>query len=158
MEAITDNTITQRTEAAEAVLDDERECLKDEQAAFTQFRKHVAGMDVHAPTPTATTRVKSAIMEASEATTSTAKIEQVRNAYRETVMSMPHYDEDYGQSLTDDIAEEFSPELANALATADTLTPPTPRNASHRVPASHRRPNNTTQCPRPRSRLSPARA
>ncbi|GAA0458055.1 hypothetical protein MUK72_15665 (plasmid) [Halococcus dombrowskii] len=124
MEAITDNTITQRTEAAEAVLDDERECLKDEQAAFTQFRKHVAGMDVHAPTPTATTRVKSAIMEASEATTSTAKIEQVRNAYRETVMSMPHYDEDYGQSLTDDIAEEFSPELANALATADTLTPP----------------------------------
>lgn len=124
METTTDATVTQQIGAAEAALDDERECLKNEQAAFTQFRKRVAGMNVHAPTSTTIIKVKTAIMGVSEATTSTTKIEQVRNAYRETVMSVPHYDEDYGQSLTNDIAEEFSPELANALATANTLTPP----------------------------------
>jgi hypothetical protein len=122
--AIADTAVAQQIEAAETALDDERECLEDERAAFAQFRKRVAGMNVHAPAPTATTRVKSAIMGASEPTASTAKIKQVRNAYRETVMSVPHYDEDYDQSFTDDIAEEFSPELANALATADALTPP----------------------------------
>jgi hypothetical protein len=125
METITDTRVTQQIEAAEAALDNERGCLEDEQAAFTQFRKRVAGMDEHAPaTPTATTRVKNAIMGSSEAAASAAQIKQVRNAYRETVMSVPHYEDDYDQSLTDDIAEEFSPELANALATADALTPP----------------------------------
>lgn len=127
METTTDAAVTQQIETAEAALDDERECLEDERAAFAQFRKRIASMDAHAPAPTATTRVKRAknvIVGASEAPTSTAQIEHVRSAYRETVMSVPHYEEDYDQSLHEDIAEEFSPELADALATADSLTPP----------------------------------
>jgi hypothetical protein len=57
METTTDATVTQQIKAAEAALADERECLEDEQAAFAQFRKRVSSMDVHAPTPTATTRL-----------------------------------------------------------------------------------------------------
>jgi protein subunit release factor A len=127
METTTDAAVTQQIETAEDALDDECKCLEDERAAFAQFRKRVASMDAHAPAPTATTRVKStknAIMGASEATASTAQIEQVRHTYRETVMNVPHYEEDYDQSLDEDIAEEFSPELANALATADSLAAP----------------------------------
>jgi hypothetical protein len=127
MELTADTAVTQQIAAAVAALDDERECLEDERAAFAQFRKRVAAIDAHAPAAGATTRVKSAknaIIGASEAPASTAQIEQVRHTYRETVMSVPHYEEDYDQSLDKDIAEEFSPELANALATADSLTPP----------------------------------
>jgi soluble cytochrome b562 len=108
-----------------AALDDERDCLEAERAAFTQFRKRVAGMDVsESAMPTATTKVKNAIMGTSETSTSAAQIEQVRNAYHETIMSVPHYEDDYDQSLDTDLAEEFGPELANALATTDSLTPP----------------------------------
>jgi hypothetical protein len=63
-------------------------------------------------------------MGSSEATASGAQIKQVRNAYRETVMSVPHYEDDYDQSLGDHLATEFSPELASTLATADALIPP----------------------------------
>jgi hypothetical protein len=125
METTTDITVTQQIEAAGTALDDERECLEDERAAFAQFRKRIAGMDEHTPaTSTTTTRVKNVIMGTSEATASAAQIKQVRNAYRETVMSVSHYEDDYDQSLEDHLAAEFSPELASALATADALTPP----------------------------------
>jgi hypothetical protein len=122
---IADTAVAQQIEAAETALDDERECLEDERAAFAQFRKRVANMDVSASaTPTATTKVKNAIMGTSQPTASVAQLEQVQDVYRETVMSVPHYEEDYDLSLTEDLAEEFGPELASAFATVDSLTPP----------------------------------
>jgi hypothetical protein len=123
MELTADTAVTQQI-AAVAALDEERERLDVERAAFTQFRKRVAAMDVHTPTTNTAAGIKNALMGTSTATASSAQLEQVRTAYRETVMSVPHYDEDYDQSLDDDIAEEFSPELANALTAADSLTPP----------------------------------
>ena len=124
MKTIADNVIAQQIEAAVAALDEERERLDDERAAFTQFRKHVASMDIHAPSPHTIARAKNAVTGTSTATTSATQLKRVRDAYRETVMSVPHYEEDYGQSLNDDIAEEFSPELASVLAATDSLTPP----------------------------------
>lgn len=124
MEAIADTTTTQQIEAAVAALDVERERLEAERAAFAQFRKRVAATDVHAPSSPVITSIKSAVMSASETASSIAQTEHVRNAYRETVMSVPHYEEDYNHSLDDDLAEEFSQELASALATTDSLTPP----------------------------------
>jgi Fe-S-cluster formation regulator IscX/YfhJ len=123
MKTTTDTATTQQIEAAVTALDDERESLEAERAAFTQFRKRVAAMDVHTPPSHTTARIKNAIMGASEDTSSATQSRQVQSAYRETVMSVPHYEDDYDQSLDEDLAEEFSPELVSALATADTLTP-----------------------------------
>jgi len=39
----------------------------------------------------------------------------VRDAYRETVMSVPHYEAEYDDTYERSVAEEFSPELAYAL-------------------------------------------
>ena len=39
----------------------------------------------------------------------------VRDAYRETVMSVPHYEVEYDDTYERSVAEEFSPELAYAL-------------------------------------------
>lgn len=124
MKTMTSTTVTQQIEAAVAAVDDERECLEDERIAFARFRKRIAPLDVHPPTnPTTTTKIKDMIVGASSPTASATQTEQVRNAYSETVMSVPHYDEDYDQSLNDHLAAEFTSELAGALATTDSLTP-----------------------------------
>jgi hypothetical protein len=123
--ADTVTVVAQQMEAAETTLDDERECLEDERAAFSQFRKRIANIDVSSSvSPTTTTKIKNAIMGTAEPTTSSSQLEQVQDAYRETAMSVPHYEDDYDQSLPEDLAAEFGPELANTLATTDTLTPP----------------------------------
>jgi hypothetical protein len=38
-------------------------------------------------------------------------------------MSVSHYQEDYGDSLPESLAEEFGPEIATAVLTSDQLTP-----------------------------------
>lgn len=58
----------------------------------------------------------------------------VRDAYRETVMAIPHYQEDYAESFFDNVSQEFGRELATALAQGETLTPQLQRaliEASH---------------------------
>ena len=46
---------------------------------------------------------------------SAATAERVAAAYRETVMSVPHYDDDYGDSYADSLAAEFGESIAVAL-------------------------------------------
>jgi 6-pyruvoyl-tetrahydropterin synthase len=122
---IADTAVAQQTKAAETALDAERESLEDERAALSQFRKRIANIDVsRSVSSTATAKVKNAIMGGGGSTTSTDQLEQVQDAYRETVMSVPHYEDDYDHSLLEDLTEEFGPELGNAFATADFLTPP----------------------------------
>ena len=42
-------------------------------------------------------------------------LEQVREAYEETVMSVPHYDTDYGDTYRESVVAEFGPEVGTAL-------------------------------------------
>ena len=42
-------------------------------------------------------------------------LEQVREAYEETVMSVPHYDADYGDTYRESVVVEFGPEVGAAL-------------------------------------------
>ena len=39
----------------------------------------------------------------------------VRDAYEETLLSVPHYDEEYDETYLQSVAEEFGPDLATAL-------------------------------------------
>lgn len=43
------------------------------------------------------------------------QMERVRAAYRKTVMSVTHYDDVYGESLVENVAAEFGPDLAEGL-------------------------------------------
>jgi hypothetical protein len=47
----------------------------------------------------------------------------VRAAYERTVMSVPHYEAEYGESYRESLAVEFGPDLAAALTGPVTLTP-----------------------------------
>lgn len=119
-----DTMVTRQMKEARAALNDECERIEDERRAFGQFQKRIGAIDVHLPANNTTARIKNGVMRISTTTSSSTQVEQVQSIYRETVMSVPHYEEDYDQSLDDHLAAEFSPELAGALATIDTLTPP----------------------------------
>jgi hypothetical protein len=51
----------------------------------------------------------------------------VRDLYRETVMSVDHYEAEYGESLQANIAAELGPDLGTAITTTDTLNQPLQR-------------------------------
>jgi hypothetical protein len=50
-------------------------------------------------------------------------IRDVKEIYRETVMAVPHYEEDYGESLRTNLAAEFGEELGHAIESGDRFTP-----------------------------------
>ncbi len=50
-------------------------------------------------------------------------LEQVETAYRETVMDVPHYDDQYGDTILESLSEEFGPDIAMAVVTNETLSP-----------------------------------
>ncbi|GAA5434294.1 hypothetical protein Hjap01_03785 [Haloarcula japonica] len=47
----------------------------------------------------------------------------VREAYHETVMSVPHFETEYNDSLEENMSLEFGPELGTQIATGTRLTP-----------------------------------
>ena len=49
-------------------------------------------------------------------------VRQVCEAYRRTVMAVPHYDEEYGEPLAENLAQEFGADVATAIANASVLT------------------------------------
>ena len=49
-------------------------------------------------------------------------VRRMCEAYRRTVMAVPHYDEEYGEPLTENLAQEFGADVATAMANASVLT------------------------------------
>lgn len=92
---------------ARSVVDDERECLTTERDAFQRFAENVQTLSVSTremPGAGATTLVETEITE--------RQLEAIRNQYRETVMAVPHYEDDYGEELGANMAAEFTEETA----------------------------------------------
>ena len=48
--------------------------------------------------------------------------DRIRNAYEDTVMGVSHYDEEYDDTVTDSMAEEFGPSISAALASGQPFT------------------------------------
>ena len=47
----------------------------------------------------------------------------IQEAYRETVMAVPHYEEEYGESINENLAAELRTSLAQILSASDAVTP-----------------------------------
>lgn len=96
-----------------------------ERDALARFADRISGLDVssvdlnadYSQQPPAQTLVA----PASAATES--QLARACEIYRETVMGVPHYTEDYDDSLSESLAIEFGPEVATAMTTGDHLTP-----------------------------------
>ncbi|MFC4357854.1 hypothetical protein ACFO0N_07820 [Halobium salinum] len=107
--------------SARSLLSNERETTRRERDAFEAFADRVGGLSVRAPTAVAAG--PQTLVGVGDAGGGDGGLEQVRRAYRETVMSMAHYDEEYGESLETNMAAEFSEELAAVVATGPAFSP-----------------------------------
>lgn len=85
----------------------ERRRTVGEREAFDAFARRVADAET---APPAEARATGPLVDARGAGTGA-----VRDAYRETVMSVPHYAEEYGDDLLASVAVEFGPDLAAGL-------------------------------------------
>ncbi|MFC7225440.1 hypothetical protein ACFQKF_20460 [Halalkalicoccus sp. GCM10025322] len=102
----------------------EHERILAERDAFKQFRDRVAGLD---PSSTVSNPHPSQELPPSidrHSSSSTAEgLDDIQQAYRDTVMNTPHYDEEYGEPLIQDMTIEFGEDLTAAIMTNTQLTP-----------------------------------
>lgn len=103
---------------AREACEEERTRTRAEANAFERFARRVADVDV------APTQAHHAGIGAVPLTQSgDGNLRAVRKAYRETVMDVPHYEEEYGESMQTNMAAEFDPDLAAAVCEGSGFTP-----------------------------------
>ena len=113
--------------SAIAVVETDHERTTTERDAFASFLHRISDLDVSSADlqPNRAQQVSAQTLITPEtARHPESQLVRVRSAYRDTIMNVAHYDEDYGDSLPESLAEEFSPEIATAVLTSDQLTPP----------------------------------
>jgi ElaB/YqjD/DUF883 family membrane-anchored ribosome-binding protein len=109
--------VTAPIEAALAHLDEEVTQLRAEQQAFEQCTERVAALTV-APSQPATCPAMTPVTDGPPAATT----RDVCAAYQDTVMALTHYDDVYGDSLAESLADEFGPDIATVLTEEMTVT------------------------------------
>jgi hypothetical protein len=100
---------------AECVVKQECEEVTAERRAFEAFGERVVDIDPVSTAPTAPHQRAIAVKQPSE------RHKRVHRAYRETVMSVAHYDDVYGEPYVEHFAAELSPELAALVRHEDTV-------------------------------------
>ncbi|NHX36594.1 MULTISPECIES: DUF7260 family protein [Halolamina] len=106
--------------AALEALRVEYEAITAEQDALEAFVSRVEQLSPSGPKST----VEAGGVGVVGATTGRAGgMGEVRTAYRETVMDVPHYDRDYDESFPVNIANEFGDGVASAVLANDALSP-----------------------------------
>ncbi|MFC6988329.1 hypothetical protein ACFQJD_05685 [Haloplanus sp. GCM10025708] len=102
-----------RLASARRVVERERRECGDEREAFRAFRRRVGELT---PTRVPATR------RAPRLRHTDGSLDSVREAYEETVMSVPHYDREYGDGYAQSLATEFGNDVAAAVFGSQTLT------------------------------------
>lgn len=100
-------------------LEDEREFTEAELDAFEEFAERVESMSVHA---NAGMGSDAAVL--TKVSASSEQLQQIRTCYRETVMSVPSYDDVYDEPFHENFAAEFGDDLASVVAGGTQLTRP----------------------------------
>lgn len=118
-------------------VDREHEILEAEAGAFRAFHRRLRTLDADAGTatrrsgPTASSSGSGPVVDhtAGSAGGGSQPDDPVREAYEQTVMATPHYDDEYGDGYAESVAAEFGRDVAAALATPSPLTEPVKRRA-----------------------------
>jgi hypothetical protein len=105
------------------VAREEQNRIKAEKDGFEHFMQRITTMEPatqrsttsETTDPSISQMVHTSGMTYEVKSTNKSSLRAVREAYRETVMDVPHYEQDYGESLKQHIAMELGPELAQAI-------------------------------------------
>jgi hypothetical protein len=103
-------------------IETDRKVTEAEYEAFQEFRDDVRSLSPQTQRPSGETAGAVALTTARS--DSQYGLESVRERYRETVMSVPGYEEVYGESLDEHIRAEFGAELASVVLESEDLTKP----------------------------------
>lgn len=113
-----------RVSEARSAVAEERSRTSAEQHAFARFAREVARQTPsQAPFQLAPADGDVAAVSVGGGPSTDEGLERVRAAYAETVLSMGHYDEEYGEPLAYHMGQEFGEAVATAVAEGDRLTP-----------------------------------
>lgn len=114
---------------ARSLLEEERQRIADEAEAFGAFARRVADVDV-ARTPATDGGPRGPGIPGGPTKTAAMRtpgtnegLDAVRDAYRETVMGVPHYEAEYDESLATNMSLEFGEDVASAIEGGAMLTP-----------------------------------
>jgi hypothetical protein len=104
-----ETNVRERLSAAKSALGRERRRTADELEALERFESRVRAID---PERGAAGTRRTVDTEAAKRVDG---LDRVREAYEATLMSVPHYAEEYDDTYTESLAGEFSPDIAAAL-------------------------------------------
>jgi hypothetical protein len=93
--------------------------------ALKRFRRRITGLEASAPAQQVGPGPGGGAVGLGVSNTRPPddRLERVRTAYEETVMDVPHFEEDYGESLRTHLAAEFGEEVAHAVVDGRGFTP-----------------------------------
>jgi hypothetical protein len=111
------SAVLSRLDAANEALAREATRTRAERDAFAQFRRRIAKLDPSERARSTPTGGGTNVLAVSTGggTAFDEALASARRAYRETVMSTGHYEEEYDETLAANVAEEFSRPVASAL-------------------------------------------
>lgn len=107
---------------ARATVSEEQSRTAAEHDAFATFARRIAAIDPGSPAVQPASSSGPTATLTAEPHPPDEALEQVTAAYRETVMAVPHYDEDYDETLATNMAEEFGEEIATAVVSGSQFT------------------------------------
>lgn len=112
---------------ARAHCREERRRVADEQDAFEEFVARLRDLPAGGPADAGPSASPGGLPAGAAGVASVAgrdpTLDRVERAYRETVMSVPHYEEEYDDDLLASVAAELGDDAAAALTASDGLTP-----------------------------------
>jgi hypothetical protein len=106
--------VTARIDEARAAVAEERRYVRAEHEAFDAFDQRIAGVSTVAATTGPPVMTDPRPTDPS--------LERIRTAYEATVMSVPHYEDQYGDTVAESLAVEFGTEIATVLVDGTALT------------------------------------
>lgn len=104
------------------ITEDELDTVRTERKALTRFLDRIQDIDPERRDRTGSIEDDQLISAPVRETHSDA-LAQIRAAYRETVMAVPHYACEYGDTLPESCAAEFGETVAGQLVDGQCLTP-----------------------------------
>ncbi|WP_129115325.1 DUF7260 family protein [Halegenticoccus tardaugens] len=104
--------------AAQTLVANERRKTSDELRAFDTFIERVKSLS-----PTTPSTSPDGVHLRAEQPQDGDGINRVQQAYRETIMATQHYSDEYDESLSTNLRNEFSDEIAVAVTESDGFTP-----------------------------------
>lgn len=115
-------SLLENVREAKPVVDEERERTEAEREAFTRFSERIARMDATHRPPSGGGTGDGGTVVMDVGTTDT-RLRAIVQAYRETVLQVDHYDEEYDQPAGEHMADEFGTEIASSVLRGRAFTP-----------------------------------